>query len=99
MKKYITKPIDFTGSKEVLNTSMITPALDNVLDLNPPLKIVNDVFALKRILRRGTIEDMGVVLACMEDSADRKWVRTILNALLDDIKINILFGNNDKCGE
>ena len=85
--------------EEALNTSMITPALDNVLDLNPSLKIVNDVFALKRILRVGTIEDMGVVLACMEDSADRKWVRTILNALLDDIKVNILFGNNDKCGE
>ena len=83
--------------EEALNTSMITPALDNVLDLNPSLKIVNDVFALKRILRVGTIEDMGVVLACMEDSADRKWVRTILNALLDDIKINILFGEDDKC--
>lgn len=73
---------------------MITPALDNVLDLNPPLKIVNDVFALKRILLGGTIEDMGVVLASMENSTRRKWVRIILNALLDDIKINILFGED-----
>ena len=77
-------------------TSMITPALDNVLDLNPSLKIVNDVFALKRILREGTIKDMGVVIACMENSTSRKWVRVILNALLDDIKINILFGEYDK---
>ena len=77
-------------------TSMITPALDNVLDLNPSLKIVNDVFALKRILREGTIKDMGVVIDCIEDSTDRKWVRIILNALLDDIKINILFGEYDK---
>ena len=77
-------------------TSVITPALDNVLDLNPSLKIVNDVFALKRILREGTIKDMGVVLACMENSTSRKWVRVILNALLDDIKINILFGGDDK---
>ena len=75
---------------------MITPALDNVLDLNPSLKIVNDVFALKRILREGTIKDMGAVIDCMEDSTDRKWVRIILNALLDDIKINILFGEDDK---
>ena len=77
---------------------MITPALDNVLDLNPSLKIVNDVFALKRILRGGTIEDMGVVLASIENSTSRKWARTILNALLDDIKVNILFGEDDKCG-
>ena len=77
---------------------VITPALDNVLDLNPSLKIVNDVFALKRILRRGTIKDMGVVLASIENSTSRKWARTILNALLDDIKINILFGEDDKCG-
>ena len=77
-------------------TSMITPALDNVLDLNPSLKIVNDVFALKRILREGTIKDMGVVLSYMENSTSRKWVRVILNALLDDIKINILFGEYDK---
>ena len=75
---------------------MITPALDNVLDLNSSLKIVNDVFALKRILRGGTIKDMGVVIARMEDSTSRKWVRIILNALLDDIKINILFGEDDK---
>ena len=75
---------------------MITPALDNVLDLNPSLKIVNDVFALKRILRGGTIKDMGVVIDCIEDSTDRKWVRIILNALLDDIKINILFGEDDE---
>ena len=75
---------------------MITPALDNVLDLNPSLKMVNDVFALKRILREGTIKDMGVVLACMENSTSKKWVRIILNALLDDIKINILFGEYDK---
>ena len=75
---------------------VITPALDNVLDLNPSLKIVNDVFALKRILREGTIKDMGVVLACIENSTSRKWVRVILNALLDDIKINILFGEDDK---
>ena len=80
-------------------TSMITPALDNVLDLNPSLKIVNDVFALKRILREGTIKDMGVVLSYMENSTSRKWVRVILNALLDDIKVNILFGEDDKCGE
>ena len=72
---------------------MITPALDNVLDLNPSL---NDVFALKRILREGTIKDMGVVLSYMENSTSRKWVRVILNALLDDIKINILFGEYDK---
>ena len=72
---------------------MITPALDNILDLNPSLKIVNDVFALKRILREGTIKDMGVVIDCMENS---KWVRIILNALLDDIKINILFGEDDE---
>ena len=77
-------------------TSMITPALDNVLDLNPSLKIVNDVVALKRILQEGTIKDMGVVLACMENSTSGKWVRIILNALLDDIKINILFGEDDK---
>ena len=77
-------------------TSMITPALDNILDLNPSLKIINDVFALKRILRGGTIKDMGVVLACMENSTNRKWVRIILNALLDDIKINILFGEDDE---
>lgn len=76
---------------------MITPALDNVLDLNPSLKIVNDVFALKRILRRETIKDMGVVLASIENSTSRKWARTILNALIDDIKINILFGEDDKC--
>ena len=82
--------------EEALNTSMITPALDNVLDLNPSLKIVNDVFALKRILREGTIKDMGVVLSCMENSTSRKWVRIILNALLDDIKVNILFGEYDK---
>ena len=75
---------------------MITPALDNVLDLNPSLKMVNDVFALKRILREGTIKDMGVVIDCIEDSTDRKWVRIILNALLDDIKINILFGEDDE---
>ena len=75
---------------------MITPALDNVLDLNPSLKIVNDVFALKRILREGTIKDMGVALSRMEDSTSRKWVRVILNALLDDIKINILFGEDDE---
>ena len=75
---------------------MITPALDNVLDLNPSLKIVNDVFALKRILQGGTIKDMGVVIACMENSTSRKWVRVILNALLDDIKINILFGEDDE---
>ena len=75
---------------------MITPALDNVLDLNPSLKIVNDVFALKRILREGTIKDMGVVLSYMENSTSRKWVRVILNALLDDIKINILFGEDGK---
>ena len=75
---------------------MITPALDNVLDLNPSLKIVNDVFTLKRILRGGTIKDMGAVIDCMEDSTSRKWVRIILNALLDDIKINILFGEDDK---
>ena len=74
---------------------MITPALDNVLDLNPSLKIVNDVFALKRILQGGTIKDIGVVLACMENSTSRKWTRIILNALLDDIKINILFGEDD----
>lgn len=73
---------------------MITPALDNVLDLNPPLKIVNDVFALKRILRGGTIEDMGVVLASIENSTSRNWARTILNALLDDIKVNILLGED-----
>ncbi|MDD2231239.1 MAG: hypothetical protein PHY48_17790 [Candidatus Cloacimonetes bacterium] len=54
---------------------MITPALDNVLDLNPSLKIVNDVFALKRILQGGTIKDMGVVIACMENSTSRKWAR------------------------
>ena len=77
-------------------TSMITPVLDNVLDLNAPLKIVNDVLALKRILREGTIKDMGVVLSYMENSTSRKWVRVILNALLDDIKINILFGEYDK---
>ena len=75
---------------------MITPALDNVLDLNPSMKIVNDVFTLKRILRGGTIKDMGAVIDCMEDSTDRKWVRIILNALLDDIKINILFGGDGK---
>ena len=75
---------------------MITPALDNVLDLNPSLKIVNDVFALKRILRRGTIKDMGVVLDSIENSTGRKWARVILNALLDDIKINILFGEDDE---
>ena len=75
---------------------VITPALDNVLGLNPSLKIVNDVFALKRILRGGTIKDMGAVIDCMEDSTDRKWVRIILNALLDDIKINILFGEDDE---
>ena len=75
---------------------MITPALDNVLDLNPSLKMVNDVFALKRILREGTIKDMGIVIACMEDSTSRKWVRIILNALLDDIRINILFGEDDE---
>ena len=75
---------------------MITPALDNVLDLNPSLKIVNDVFALKRILREWTIKDMGVVLSYMENSTSRKWVRIILNALLDDIKINILFGEDGK---
>ena len=75
---------------------VITPALDNVLDLNPSLKIVNDVFALKRILREGTIKDMGVVLSYMENSTSRKWVRVILNALLDDIKINILFGEDGK---
>ena len=75
---------------------VITPALDNVLGLNPSLKIVNDVFALKRILREGTIKDMGVVIACMENSTSRKWVRVILNALLDDIKINILFGEDDE---
>ena len=75
---------------------MITPALDNVLDLNPSLKIVNDVFALKRILQGGTIKDMGAVIDCMENSTSRKWVRIILNALLDDIKINILFGEDDK---
>ena len=71
---------------------LITPALDNILRLSPPADVVDLVHTLCAQVRESNISAIGATMEVFEDTPGRVWSRAVLAALMDDIKVNILFG-------
>ena len=73
-----------------------TPTLEGICQLNPPVPVRNIVLVLINLMNIGSgIPALAAHIEELNNSPYSHWAQPVLSALLDDIRLAILLGDDE----